>query len=401
MIKPKFYRKVLENGFTILFEKRDMPVVSVAMAVRSGGINEATNEKGISHFLEHLLFKGTRNRRTQKQIAEDIEKNGGELNGFTEELVTAYWCKMPFKKLGIALDVLSDLVKNPLFDAKELEKERKVIFEEIKKYKDNPAAHVVDKINESLYKLPFGTPLIGNYKTLSSLNRDKILKKFEEIYKPNNMVLCVVGNAKFEELVRFAEKNFGKQKGNVKRFEIKKRNLIKIEKRKGIDQANLIFAYHVPVLGSGKSYAAEVLNTLMVSGMSSRLFLEIREKRNLAYTVVGASEINKDFAYNVIRVGTTKEKVNKVKEIILEEFKKVADSLTKQELESVKEQLTGNHQISMEDSVIQMTNLLLYEVNGKVRDFYNFEKNIRKVKLEDVKNLAKIKNYSFFALVPE
>jgi predicted Zn-dependent peptidase len=400
-MKPKFYRKVLKNGFTILFEKRDMPVVAVAFAVRSGGTSEAINEKGISHFLEHLLFKGTRNRRNQKQIAEDIERNGGELNGFTEELITAYWCRMPFKKLGIALDVLSDVVKNPLFDAKELEKERKVIFEEIKKYKDNPAAHVVDKINESLYELPFGTPLIGSHKTLSSLNRDKILKRFEQVYKPNNMILCVVGNAKFEELVKFVEKNFGKQKGSVKRFEIKKRNLIRTEKRKGVDQANLIFAYHVPVLGSGKSYAAEVLSALMVSGMASRLFIEIREKRNLAYAVVGASEINKDFAYNVVRVGTSKENVSKVKKVILDEFDKVAKDLSQKELDSVKEQLIGNHHISMEDSVIQMTNLLLYEVNDNVKGFYDFEKNIRKVKLEDVKKLAKLKKYSFFALVPE
>jgi predicted Zn-dependent peptidase len=401
MKKPKFYRKVLSNGFTILFEKRELPIVAVAFAVRAGGTSEASSEKGASHFIEHLLFKGTKNRRTQKQIAEDIERNGGELNGFTEELITAYWCKIPSKKLGLALDVLSDLVKNPLFEAKEVEKERKVIFEEIKKYKDNPAAYVVDKINESLYELPFGTPLIGTYKTLSSLSREKILKRFKEVYAPNNMILCVVGDAKFEDLVKFVEKNFGKQKGKVKRFEIKKRNLVRTEKRKGVDQANLIFAYHVPVLGSGKSHAAQVLSALMASGMASRLFLEIREKRNLAYTVVGASEINKDFAYNVIRVGTTKENVSKVKEIILKEFEKVAKSLDKKELDSVKEQLIGNHHISMEDSVIQMTNLLLYEANHNAKDFYNFEKNIRKVKLEDVKKLAKLKKYSFFALVPD
>jgi len=136
-MRGKFFRKVLKNGMTVLFEKRDIPVVSVAFAVRNGGVNESTNEKGISHFIEHMLYKGTPTRNAKK-IAEEIERNGGDLNGFTAETITAYWCKMPSKHLDIALEVLSDMVKNSLFDEKEMEKERKVIFEEIKKYHDNP-----------------------------------------------------------------------------------------------------------------------------------------------------------------------------------------------------------------------------------------------------------------------
>ena len=121
-MKPRFYRKVLKNGMTLLFEKRSLPIVSVAFAVRNGGVNERISEKGISHFIEHMLYKGTPTRNA-KQIAEEIEKNGGDLNGFTSEEITAYWCKMPSKHLNVALEVLSDMVKNPLFDAKELEKE--------------------------------------------------------------------------------------------------------------------------------------------------------------------------------------------------------------------------------------------------------------------------------------
>jgi len=112
-MKPKFYRKVLKNGMIILFEKRNVPVVSVAFAVRNGGINESLDEKGISHFIEHMLYKGTPTRNA-KQIAEEIEKNGGQLNGFTDETITAFWCKMPSKHLDIALGVLSDMIKNPL-----------------------------------------------------------------------------------------------------------------------------------------------------------------------------------------------------------------------------------------------------------------------------------------------
>ena len=399
-MKPKFYRKVLKNGMTVLFEKRNVPVVSVAFAVRNGGINESSREKGISHFIEHMLYKGTPTRNARK-IAEEIEKNGGELNGFTEEAITAYWCKMPSKHMDIALEVLSDMIKNPLFNEKELEKERKVIFEEIKIYHDNPIKYVFEEIQSHLYAEPLGLPLIGTHETMNSLTRRKLMDRFEQIYQSNNMILCVVGDADFDKIVDFAEKNFSNKKGKIPKFKIKPKNRIKIEKRKGIDQANLVLAYHIPLANDKKHHAANILITVMAGGMSSRLFQEIRQKRNLAYAVKGGSVVNKDYAYNFIYVGTMKENVEKVKKLILEEFKKVSEGLTENELGQVKEQIVGNHQISMEDSENQMVNLLVYEINENAKEFYDFEKNIRAVELKDVKDLAKIKKYSFFALVPE
>lgn len=397
---PKFHRKILSNGMTIIFEKRELPVVAVAFAVRNGGINETINEKGISHFIEHMLYKGTPTRNAKK-IAEEIEKKGGELNGFTDEAITAYWCKIPSKHLNTALEVLSDMIKNPLFDAKELEKERKVIFEEIKMRKDSPHIYVLDNIQRELYNGTLGFNLSGTYETMSNIDRKNLIDKFKQIYQPNNMILGIVGDADFGEIVKFAEKNFGNIKGKVPEIEFSIKNGTKIEKRKGIDQANLVFAYHVPLSTNKKSYAAEVLGTLMAGGMSSRLFTEIREKRNLAYSVRGDSSITQFFAYNSVYVGTKKQNVELVKKIILEEFKKVAEELTKKELNQVKEQLIGNYHISMEDSQMQLISLLLHEIDGNAKEFYEFEKNILQVKLKEVKELAKIKNYSFFALVPE
>ncbi len=401
-MKPKFYRKILKNGMTVIFEKRELPVVAVAFAVRNGGINETLEEKGISHYIEHMLYKGTKTRNAKK-IAEEIENNGGVLNGFTDEIITAYWCKIPSKHLKVALEVLSDMVKNPLFDEEELEKERKVIFEEIKMIHDNPLHHVFHEIQKSLFTGTLRINLIGTYKTMSSIDRKKIIKKFKEIYNPSNMILCVVGNADFNKLIKFIKGNFkGKGKKAVKR-EFNLKNESKIEERKGIDQANLVFAYHVPKAGDKKSYAAQVLSVLMAGGMSSRLFSEIREKRNLAYAVKGESDINKFFAYNLVYIGTTKKNVSLVKQLILKEFEKVAKNLTEKELDKVKEQLMGNYQISMEDSQLQMINLLSYEIDGNAKDFYEFEKDIKAVKLKDVRDLAKkTKNkFSFFALVPE
>ena len=399
MDKP-FHRKILSNGMTVIFEKRNLPIVSVVFAVRSGGINETISEKGISHFIEHMLYKGT-SRRNSRKIAEEIEKNGGELNGFTDETITAFWCKMPSRHLSLALDVLSDMIKNPLFDETELEKERKVIFEEIKMRRDSPTTYVLDSIQKQLYNGTLGENLIGTYETMKAIDRKKLIEKFKQVYKPNNMILGIVGDADFEKIVKFAEKNFEKKRGKVPKIKFSETNDSKIEKRKGVDQANLVFAYHVPLSGNKQSYTAEVLGTLMASGMSSRLFHEIRDKRNLAYSIRGDSNISKFYAYNTIYVGTTKENVESVKKLILNEFEKVSKELTETELKQVKEQLIGNYHLSMEDSQTQLINLLINEIDGDAREFYDFEKNINAVKLNDVKKMAKIKKYSFLALVPE
>jgi predicted Zn-dependent peptidase len=402
-MKNKLQRKVLKNGMTILFEKRDLPIVSVAFAVRNGGINESLDEKGISHFIEHLLYKGTPTRNS-KQISESIEKNGGELNGFTSEEITAYWCKMPSKHLDLALEVLSDMVKNPLFDEKEMEKERKVTFEEMKMIHDTPMRYALDEIQKYLYKGTLSFTNIGTIKTMNSIDRKKILKKFNEIYQPNNMILCVIGEADFGKICKFVEANFSNEKGKVPEQKIEKIIDSKVEERKGIDQAHLVFAYHVPFSDDKKSYSAKILSVLMAEGMSSRLFSEIREKRNLAYSIKGGSDINKRFAYNLIYVGTTKENIRVVEKLILEEFEKVSKSLTENDLNQIKTQLIGQYDLGMEDSQSQMVNLLASEIQTSAEDFYKFEENVSKVKLADVKELAgKVKkgNYSFFALVPK
>jgi len=246
--------------------------------------------------------------------------------------------------------------------------------------------------------------LIGTEETMNSLDRKKIADKFDEVYKPNNMLLCVVGDADFNRIVEFVEKSFGSKKGSVPVQDIVLKNEFKTEKRMGLDQSSLVFGYHVPLAKDEKSYAAVVLSALTAEGMSSRLFSEIREKRNLSYSVKGGSNINKNFAYNYIYVGTKKENVSKVKDLIIREFKKVSLDLDEKELNSVKEQLIGQYQINMEESQIQLVNLLHSEICGDAKEFYEFEEEIRKVKLKDVKELARKVyegDYSVFALVPE
>lgn len=401
-MKKNFRKKILDNGMTILFEKRNLPIISVGFGICYGGINESLEEKGIAHFIEHMLFKGTKKRNTRK-IAKEIEGVGGELNGFTHDTLTSYWVKMPKNYLNTALEVLSDIIKNPLFEKKELEKERQVIFEEIKMRKDIPKLYVFEKIQNFLFTGTLSKDLIGDVKTLKNINRKKILEKFERIYSPNNLILCVVGDANFEEIVDYAEKNFGNKKNKISEQKFGLDNKQKIEKRKGLDQANLIFGYHIPIAKDKKNYAARVLNNILAEGFSSRLFEEIREKRNLAYAVKGGYEITKKYGYGFVYVGTTKENVEKVKKIILDELKNISEDLNEKELNESKKRLIGNNKISMEDSQEQMVNLLYNEVALKAEELYDFEKNISNVKLEDVKQIAKnaFEKYSFFALIPE
>ncbi len=400
MEKSRFYKKTLKNGMTILFEERKgSGVVSVAFAVKHGGIHEKPEEKGISHFIEHMLYKGTKNR-TSKQISEDIEKNGGILNGFTEEELTAYWCKMPSKHLDIALDVLGDMIKNPLFDEIELNKERKVIFEEMKMRKDMPHMYVADKIQSLLFSGNLGLDLIGTEKSMGAISREKIIEKFKKVYGSENMILCVVGDADFNKLCTFCEKNFCKSGFKVPEPDFGLRNGERIDQRKGIDQINLIFAFHSPKADEKLSYASNVLGCLMAGGMSSRLFQEIREKRNLAYAVKGGYTGGKRFGYNYVFVGTSPGNLGKVKELIVSEFKKVKE-VGEKEFEQVKEQLIGNSKISKEDSQGQMIDLLYNEIFGDANRAYKYEGEIKKVKLADVKKLAEFNRYSFIALIPE
>lgn len=398
----KFYRKVLKNGMTIILEKRDLPVVSFTFAVKSGGIHESAGDKGISHFIEHMLYKSTK-KRTRMEIVSQIERNGGDLNGFTSENVTAFYCKIPSKHFDMALNILADMIKNPLFEEGEIKKERKIIFEEMKMRKDTPRIYILDKIHHFLYDAPVGLDIIGTEKTMNSITRTDILSRFNDVYTPDNLIFIVVGNTSFDKVVKFAERNFSKSKKKMKKIKVVEKNNSKIEYRKGIDQANLVLAYHVPLANSKLSYAAYLLNALLCEGQSSRLFNEIREKRNLAYVVSGQANINVEFAYNMIYVGTTKENVLVVKNLILDELKKVTEFLSVDNLDHVKEQVIGAYQISMEDSQNQMTNLLTHELNGNAKEFYNFEKNIRDVKLNDVKKIAfsALKKYSFLALVPK
>ncbi|MEM4181855.1 MAG: pitrilysin family protein [Candidatus Pacearchaeota archaeon] len=397
----KFMKKVLPSGFTIIQEKRDVPVVSLMLATRFGSAFESEKEKGIAHFLEHMCFKGTKKRDARK-ISEEIEGIGGILNAFTHEETTAYHTKIPSKYWKNAADVIFDIFFNPIFPEEEIKKEAQVVCEEIKMYKDSPQYFVLNKIKEALYNKPFGLPISGNKENVLSFNRKKLLEVHENFYTSENSVLVIVGDVSFEDVLSFVEKNLPKDRKNKFKRIIKaeKKNEKLFFKRKELTQTNLSIGFHFPLSNEKESYAAKVFNSILGEGMSSKLFLEVREKRGLAYAIKSDIDIGKNYSYLYIYAGTDKQKKDEVVNVSLEEFSKLSD-LTEEELEKAKEKVIGNFLLESEDSLNAATNLLMFEITKKAEDFYSFEENIKKVSLEEIKTLAQKKDYSLVVLEPE
>jgi predicted Zn-dependent peptidase len=394
-----FNKKKLRNGLTIIHELRDVPVSTVMLGTRFGSAYECESEKGIAHFMEHLCFKGTA-RRNAKQIAEEIESVGGSLNAFTHEEMTAYHAKVPSKHLKRAMDVLFDIFFNPLFPEEEIGKEARVVCEEIKMYRDNPRAFVLDKIKENLYEKPFGGFIAGSEKNVKSFSRNKLREIHRQVYVPENSILVVVGSNSFEDICLLAEKltpSISGRKWALPKIRLK--NEKEILFRKGIEQTNLAVGFHFPLSSQKESYAAEVFNAILGEGMSSRLFTEVREKRGLVYGIKSELDMGRRYSYFVIWAGTDKEKVQQVIEISLNEFSRLL-SLSEEELEKAKKQAIGSFLVENEDSISTATNLLMFEVCRRAEDYYNYEKNLGRVSLKEIFSLARSKKYSVVILNP-
>lgn len=397
----EFYKKRLKNGATILFEKRNLPVVAIVAATRAGAAYEFEKNKGIAHFTEHMLFKGSKNRG-QQEISSAIEKVGGVLNGFTSEQITAYWCKMPSRHAALGADVIFDMFSNPKFDAKELEKEKGVIVSEIRRIHDMPQQWLFDKIKELLYKKPFALPIAGSEKTVTSFNRDTFVGWHDRFYGSENLIISVVGKANFEEIVSFVEKYFKPYKKQMPMLDLRtlNKNLEFIEKRKDIDQAHLVLAFNAPKLSTKERYPAEIFNSILGSGMSSWLFQEVREKRGWAYSIKSFLEAERDYGHCIVYAGIDKKNLKNVKAIALKEIKRFRE-LKSRDFDEAKEQCIGNWQIDMEDSEKTAAGIILQEIATQAEDFYEYDEKISDVRLEDVKKFGKLKNYAFAAVIPK
>ena len=394
-----FSKKVLDNGMTVLMEKRDLPVISFSITNRFGGAYETSKIKGIAHFIEHLLFTGTE-KRSHEDISREIEKRGGILNAFTANEVTSFFFTLPSKHIMNGVDILTDMLNNPKFEKEKFEKEKKVVLEEMKMYHDTPMIDIFNKIQSNLYEKPFGDGVIGSVETISSLKRDFVYNHFKKVYNPKNFIVSVVGDGNFDTICNHLEKNFKATKNTAKIENIKLKNGNTVEERNGIDQSHFLFSFHTPLPSDESHYALKLLNAYLAMGMSSRLFLEIREKRGLAYAIKPAIQAENSYSNYSIYVGTTKEAIPEVKKIILKEFNNM-QKMTEKSLKEAKEMLIGLRKISSENSSDVMSTLMFDELSGDAENYYKHEDKINAVTLNQVKEIAKLGDYSTAAIIPK
>jgi len=351
------YKKtVLDNGLRVITST--MPhsrSVCLVILVGAGSCFENEEQAGISHFAEHLLFKGTQRRPTSKEISQDIEGVGGMINGATDKELTIYWCKVAAPHFPIAIDVLSDLLLNSLFDSKEIERERQIISEEISMSMDLPPQRISMLIDELLWpEQPLGREVIGYRETISSITREQILNYVARRYIPNNTVLSIAGNIQHEEAVAQIENLFGKwATGEVMTDYItnarQKKARMRIEPR-DIEQAHLCIAVHGFSRSHPQRFTLDLLNTVLGAGMSSRLFTEIREHKGLAYDIHSYTEHFLKSGSLTVYAGVDPKKIEIAVAAILEEISKTKQGILADEFIRAKELSKGRLYLRFEDS---------------------------------------------------
>jgi len=351
-----YNKAVLDNGLRVITST--MPhsrSVCLAILVGAGSCYESKDEAGISHFAEHLFFKGTQRRPTSKEITQDIEGVGGIINGGTDKEVTIFWCKVAKSHFPIALDVLSDILLNSRFDNKEIEQERQIISEEINMNLDIPQQRVNTLIDELLWpEQPLGREVIGYKKTVSSITREQLLNYVARRYMPNNTVLSIAGNIQHEEALDQIEPLFNKWAvGELATGYITNANQTEARLRiepKDIEQAHLCLAVHGFSLSHPQRFTLDLLNTVLGGGMSSRLFTEIREHRGLAYDINSYTEHFLNSGSFTIYAGVDPKKVEIAVAAILEEVSQIKQVIADTELTRAKELSKGRLYLRFEDS---------------------------------------------------
>ena len=361
-----YQKTVLDNGIKVITEEIPfLKSVSIGVWVVTGSRDEQPHENGISHFIEHLLFKGTE-RRTAFDLAKEIDSVGGTLNAFTGREYTCFYAKVIDKNLPLAIDRLSDIFIHSLMDPKDVEKERMVILQEIKMVEDTPDDYIHDLFNRVCWgEHPLGFPIFGTSELVQSFSRDQIYQFFKEHFQPNRIIICAAGNLQHQEVVDWIEKTFGQiSKSDKVRERIRPNSIsaTNIWKRE-LEQVHFCLGTKGLQYNHSLRFASYVLNTILGGGMSSRLFQEIRENRGLAYSVYSYLPTYIDTGLVVVYAGTNEGSFQEVIELILKEFVRLKKEPFKGgDLETAKEQLKGNLLLSLESSDNLMTRLAKNEI---------------------------------------
>ncbi len=360
-------REVLSNGLTILTEQMDH-IRSVAMGiwVKTGSRHEDPAVNGISHFVEHMVFKGTKHR-TAEDIARQVDSIGGNMDAFTGKETICFNIKVLDEHLPVAVDVLSDMVLNPTFDAGEIVRERGVILEELKMDEDSPDYLVHEIFTQNFFKdHPLGKPILGTKETVRRFDQAAILGYYGTKFTPGNLIISAAGNLRHRDFVDLISQQFASLAAGTNGWHDtppKTHSRIVLRNKKSLEQVQICVGVPSYSISHEKRYASYILNTLLGGGMSSRLFQNVREKQGLVYSIF--SELNpfRDAGCLAVYAGTSRESAFKVVQAVVNEFRELkSKTISEEELTRAKDQLKGSLMLSLESSTARMSNLARQEM---------------------------------------
>jgi len=383
-------REVLPNGLTVITEKMDhIRSVSLGIWLKAGSRNEAPEVNGISHFVEHMVFKGTAHR-TAEDIAREVDSVGGHMDAFTGKEMVCFNIKVLDEHLPIAVDVLSDMVLHPTFAAGDIGRERGVILEEIKMDEDNPDSLVHEIFTQNFYKdHPLGKPILGTKETVRKFEEASVRSYYQSKFVPENLVISAAGNLEHDNVVALLSKEFGalpRGTDGLQDTPPKTHSRITLRNKKSLEQVQICVGVPSYRINHERRFVAYVLNTLLGGGMSSRLFQNIRERQGLVYSIF--SELNpfKDSGCLAVYAGTSRASAPRVVQSIVKEFHDVKQNpIPEEELKRAKDQLKGSLMLSLESSTARMSNLARQEMyHDHFMDMDEIIERIQEVTLEDV-----------------
>jgi len=393
-LKEIYKKTVLENGVRVVTERIDyVRSMSIGVWIDVGSRDEKSDEAGVSHFIEHMLFKGTK-KRTAREIASSLESVGGSLNAFTGREHTCYFARVLDEHTDIALDILSDILNNPLLNPSHLEKEREVIISEIKELEDSPADLVHDLLMNTMWKEnSLGRPIMGSAGSVLKLTKRKLVHFMKRTYISPRAVIAASGNLKHEELVKKIRRKFEFSSNSRPALEDQvppQAEPNRMVAQRKTAQTHISLGASTFPYRDKRRYAALVLSNILGGGMSSRLFQSIREKLGLVYSVYTFLDFFKDTGVFGVSMGTHKNNTVRVIDLVLKEIRKLKkDSLTYKELSHAKYQLKGNLLLSLESTFNRMNRLARYELF--MNDYVDPDQtinSINKVKAKDVIEVA-------------
>src|SRR6059058_3301574 len=360
-------RAVLPNGLTVITEEmKHIRSVSIGIWLKTGSRDEDLPWNGISHFIEHMVFKGTQHR-TAEEIARQVDSIGGNMDAFTAKECISFSIKVLNEHVPIALDVLSDLVLNPVFDAQDISRERGVILEEIKMDEDNPDYLVHEIFTQNFWKdHPLGRPILGTRDTVKRFDRSPVFDFYSQRFSPGNMIITAAGYLNHERFVELVNRHFEKMKPATNGFHSAPPKIVPkiiLRNKKSLEQVQICVGVPSYPITHEKRHSSYILNTLLGGGMSSRLFQNIRERQGLAYAIYSDLNPYRDTGCLSVYAGTSRTSAGKVVESVVSEFRKLkTETVPDEELRRSKDQLKGSLMLSLESSTSRMSNLARQEM---------------------------------------